>query len=67
MEAEEDEEGSEAERDRDRETPWGAMVEVTCVEGDTPPPDGKCRPPGIQPITCTPVVSGSLWRLPASK
>ena len=37
MDAEEDEEGSEAEGDRDRETPQGAPVEVTRVGGACPP------------------------------
>ena len=37
-EAEEDEEGSEVEGDRNIDTPREASVEVTCVGGDVPPP-----------------------------
>ena len=35
--------------------------------GGRHPPRGKRGPPRILPITCTPVVAGSLWRLPGSQ
>ena len=44
MEAEEEEERHEEEGDRDRETPRGAPVEVTCVGGDVPPPEENADP-----------------------
>ena len=37
MEAEEGEEGGEAEGDSDRDTPRGETVEVTCLGGGVPP------------------------------
>ena len=48
-ESEEEEGGHEEEGVRDRETPRGAMVEVICVGGDAPPPEGKLGPPVIHP------------------
>ena len=63
-EAEEEEEVNEEEGDRDGDIPRGAPVEVIRMGGRTPP-RGKRGPPGIHPITCAPVVAGSLWILPS--
>ena len=48
-EAEEDKERREAEGYRDRETPRGATVEVTCVGGDVPPLMENTDLPGFHP------------------
>ena len=39
----------EEERARDRETPRGGMVDVTCVGGDVNPPEGTADLPGFHP------------------
>ena len=66
-EAEEDKERGEGEGDSDEENPLEETVEVTRVGGKRAPLYGKRGPPRITPRTCTPIVAGSPWRLPASQ
>ena len=49
MEAEQEPKGAEEGEEGDRETPWGAPVEVTCVGGDTTPPEENADLPGFHP------------------
>ena len=50
-----------------RSDPTGGTGQGNLRGGGRAPPRGKLRPPGIHPRKCAPVVTGSLWRLPASQ